>query len=303
MKQINEALTSTVEALTAPGKLHANLLRRHDERIALPSAVAVDEIIELSRGLVFPGFFSENEQDDMSFSFGTGLLVAKLHKLLLEQIRACNNIVGVSAAGNDRVDAKTVATEFVTSLPALRDELHNDLSAIFHGDPAALSVAEIIYSYPAIRAIINHRVAHRLYVAGVKILPRMISEHAHRETGIDIHPGATIGHSFMIDHGTGVVIGETAIIGDRCRIYQGVTLGARSFPTDESGSMVKQLPRHPIIGNDVVIYANSTILGRVTIGDRCIVGGNIWITESVPADTTVLQAHAENRLTCHRNKQ
>lgn len=181
-------------------------------------------------------------------------------------------------------------------LPELRKALYLDLEAIYRGDPAALSPAEVIYSYPAIRAIANHRIANLLHRLGVKVLPRMIAEHAHRETGIDIHPAATIGRSFTIDHGTGVVIGETAVIGNRCRIYQGVTLGARSFPTEPDGSLVKSIARHPIIGDDVVIYANATILGRVTIGNRCVIGGNIWIADSVPDDSIVLQARPENSI-------
>lgn len=292
----DEALRATTAALSEPEGALSPCIGRKDDRIAFPDSREVDSIIAYCRALIFPGLFSDRDPRSASFAFGIGLHVAKLHRLLSRQIRACVNIVSCSENPHPGVDPEGAATEFIAGLPELRHELFLDLEAIYRGDPAAHSPAEIIYSYPAIRAIANHRVAHLLHRIGVPILPRMISEDAHRETGIDIHPAATIGSSFMIDHGTGVVIGETAIIGDRCRIYQGVTLGAKSFPTGEDGTLVKSLPRHPIIGNDVVIYANSTILGRITIGDGCIIGGNIWVTESVPAGSIVLQAHPENSI-------
>lgn len=162
------------------------------------------------------------------------------------------------------------------------------------GDPAATSTHEVITCYPGVKATMSHRIAHELVTLGVPVLPRMISEQAHSDTGIDIHPGATIGKAFVIDHGTGVVVGATAIIGDRVKIYQGVTLGARSFVTDDSNNPVKGIPRHPIIGNDVVIYANSTILGRVSVGDGAVIGGNLWVTRDVAPGEKLIQARGEN---------
>jgi serine O-acetyltransferase len=167
--------------------------------------------------------------------------------------------------------------------------LIEDVQAAFQGDPAAQSPSETIFCYPGIYAITNHRIAHELYKLGVPVIPRIVSENAHTITGIDIHPGAKIGRSFFIDHGTGVVIGETAIIGNRVRIYQGVTLGAKSFPLDEKGNPVKGVDRHPIIEDDVVIYAGATILGRITVGARSVIGGNVWLTQSVPPDSSLSQ--------------
>lgn len=294
--EIDRILSKTVEALSDPDWAHSPTIGRYDDGIAFPDARSVDSIIEYCRALLFPGFFSESDPRSATFAFGTGLHVAKLHRLLTRQIAACDNIVVNDGERRNGPGPAAVAADFVAGLPELRSLLMADLEAIYRGDPAALSAAEIIYAYPAIRAVANHRVAHLLYKLGVPILPRMIAEHAHRETGIDIHPGATIGKSFMIDHGTGVVIGATAIIGDRCRIYQGVTLGAKSFSQADDGSLVKSQPRHPIIGDDVVIYANATILGRVKIGNRCVIGGNIWITEDIPAGSIVLQARSDNSI-------
>ena len=189
--------------------------------------------------------------------------------------------------------SEVIAIEFISGLPELRRVLHTDVMAIYKGDPAAMSTQEVIYCYPGIKAIINYRIAHELLKRGVPVIPRMITESAHSETGIDIHPGATIGEYFAIDHGTGVVIGETAIIGKNVKIYQGVTLGARSFPTDENDNPVKGIPRHPIIGDNVVIYSNATILGRITIGDNAVVGGNIWVTTDVAPGERLIQAKSK----------
>jgi serine O-acetyltransferase len=174
----------------------------------------------------------------------------------------------------------------------LRAILDTDIQAAYQGDPAARSADETLFCYPGVTAIIQHRIAHELHALAVPLIPRMISELAHSAPGIDIHPGAHIGPSFFIDHGTGVVIGETAAIGQRVRIYQGVTLGARGFPSDEGGHLVKGLPRHPIVEDDVVIYAGATILGRITIGKGATIGGNVWLTRSVPPGGVVTQARA-----------
>ena len=197
------------------------------------------------------------------------------------------------------VDARAahIISSFAQSLPALRELLDSDVEAAYLGDPAARSVDEVLICYPSMLAIIHHRLAHQLHELDAPLVARIISEIAHSRTGIDIHPGAKIGRSFFIDHGTGVVIGETAIVGDRVRLYQGVTLGARSFPADEKGRLEKAVPRHPIIEDDVVIYAGATILGRVIVGSRSVIGGNVWLTESVPADSSVRQAKAQYEVT------
>jgi serine O-acetyltransferase len=186
--------------------------------------------------------------------------------------------------------ASSIAATFIERLPQIRQLLADDVIATFVGDPASKSYGEVIFCYPAIRAISNYRIAHELLTLGVPLIPRIISELAHSETGIDIHPGAVIGRAFTIDHGTGVVIGETSIIGNHVKIYQGVTLGAKSFPLDEKGHPIKGIPRHPIIEDDVIIYSNSTILGRITIGKGAVIGGNIWIDTDIEPGAKVVQA-------------
>ncbi|MEA4965241.1 MAG: serine O-acetyltransferase EpsC [Oscillospiraceae bacterium] len=191
-------------------------------------------------------------------------------------------------------DCGKMAGELIRELPAIQRILETDVQAAYEGDPAAQSRDEIILAYPAFEAISAFRVAHKLYRMKVPILPRMMTEYAHSRTGIDIHPGATIGSSFFIDHGTGVVIGETTIIGDHVKLYQGVTLGAKSFGVDKDGALVKGNKRHPDIGSNVVIYAGATILGGETvIGDNCVIGGNVWLTHSVESGNTVLAAHEQ----------
>ena len=179
---------------------------------------------------------------------------------------------------------------FAAALPDIRRLLDSDVLAAYQGDPAARSVDEVLLCYPGILAMIHHRIAHTLYALGLPLLARIVAELAHSVTGIDIHPGAKIGPGFFIDHGTGVVIGETAEIGQRVRVYQAVTLGAKRFPTDAEGNLQKGLPRHPVVEDDVVIYAGATILGRVTLGKGATIGGNVWITESVPPGASVTQA-------------
>ena len=186
--------------------------------------------------------------------------------------------------------ATQVVREFAQSLPRLRQWLDADVLAAFHGDPAAHSVDEVVLSYPGVLALIHHRIAHVLYLLELPLLARMVAELAHGQTGIDIHPGARIGAGCFIDHGTGVVVGETAVIGRNVRIYQAVTLGAKRFPRDAQGHLQKGWPRHPIVQDDVVIYAGATILGRVTIGRGAVIGGNVWVTEDVPPLAHVTQA-------------
>lgn len=202
-----------------------------------------------------------------------------------------------ASAGEIDARAGAIIGQFAEALPALRKLLDMDVEAAFRGDPAARSVDEVLICYPSLFAIIHHRLAHRLHLLGAPLVARIISEVAHGKTGIDIHPGAAIGESFFIDHGTGVVIGETAVVGARVRIYQGVTLGARSFPAGEDGSLLKDIRRHPIVEDDVVIYAGATVLGRIIIGRGSEIGGNVWLTHSVPAGSRVAQASAQNSVT------
>ena len=197
-----------------------------------------------------------------------------------------------SVAGADTLDTAALTQQLLSRMDAVRELLETDIIAAYEGDPAATCREEIISAYPAFEALSTFRIAHELYALGVPMLPRMMTEQAHSRTGIDIHPGATVGRYFFIDHGTGVVIGETTVIGDRVKLYHGVTLGAKSFEVNPDGTLVKGCKRHPNIGSRVVIYAGATILGGDTvIGDDCVIGGNVWLTHSVPAGTVVTAAH------------
>jgi serine O-acetyltransferase len=260
-------------------------------KVELPSRDSCLDIMKQLRSVLFPGYFQPSEFSEEGILFHVGAILDRVAINLKEQIRRgfCFNCSGEGDLGqcSDRADQITRA--FLERIPDVMLLLAEDVQAAYDGDPAAKSPGETIFCYPGIFAVTNHRIAHELYKLGVPIIPRIISENAHSVTGIDIHPGAAIGRSFFIDHGTGVVIGETAIIGNRVRIYQGVTLGAKSFPLDEKGIPVKGIARHPIIEDDVVIYAGATILGRITVGARSVIGGNVWLTESVPPDSSVSQ--------------
>lgn len=267
----------------------------------LPQQSAIEEIITLSRSLLFPGFFGSRDVNSFNLEYVIGTQCERLKTLLEDQVLA-GLILGARHADKDydlsELERKACAItgEFISALPSIRKTLQTDVDAMYVGDPAAISYDEVIYCYPAIKAIINHRIAHQLHISGVPIIPRMISESAHSETGIDIHPGATIGTHFAIDHGTGVVIGATAIIGNNVKLYQGVTLGARSFDLDENNNPIKGIPRHPIIGDNVVVYSNASILGRVTIGSGAVIGGNLWVTFDVAEGEKLVQAKADNIL-------
>ncbi|MGM9833873.1 MAG: serine O-acetyltransferase [Candidatus Limisoma sp.] len=266
----------------------------------LPSQQAVKSIIDLTRMILFPGFFGSEGVNSYNLEYVIGIRCEELNNILTNQITAA---LALQKGCGEEIDlprlekqAADMSVRLISQLPEMRRVLHTDVSAIYRGDPAAASHEEVIYCYPSIRAITNHRIAHALHVMGVPVLPRMISEMAHSETGIDIHPGATIGEYFAIDHGTGVVIGATAIIGKNVKIYQGVTLGAKSFDCDPEGNPIKGIARHPIIGDDVVIYSNASILGRITIGNGAVIGGNIWVTDDVAPGEKLTQAKANNIL-------
>ena len=287
-KNITQVLPATVKALTQSDFGDVLAECQHDGE-PMPSGRVLADVVELVRSIVFPGFFGEAYKEDSTLEYRTGLNVAKVYDLLCDQIHAGLCFANVDSKCERRKMAKAMAVEFVESLPELRRSLLMDVVAMYDGDPAAKSYGEIISCYPAIKAIGNYRMAHRLIEIGVPLIPRIISELAHSETGIDIHPGAQIGSYFAIDHGTGVVIGETCIIGNHVKLYQGVTLGAKSFPVDENGNPIKGIPRHPILEDNVIVYGNSTILGRVTIGRDAIIGANIWLMEDVAPDTKVVQ--------------
>ena len=218
-----------------------------------------------------------------------------LHKQVQRELQFASQQTEQDGAGRDRW-ALEITRDFAAALPRVHAALESDIQAAYQGDPAAKSIQEIRLCYPGVTAMTHHRLAHELYLLGAPLLARIIAELAHSATGIDIHPGAEIGDSFFIDHGTGVVIGETAIIGRRVRIYQAVTLGAKSFPVGQNGELVKGIPRHPIVEDDVVIYAGATILGRITIGRGSTIGGNVWLTRSVPPGTNVTQVQARSEV-------
>ena len=246
-----------------------------------PSVTALREIMTLLRKVIFPGFFgTEQEAQTDSIQYYTGVYLEQAYDLLQEQIY--NGLCfEVERCCDSKDRASEIAIAFINKVPHIKYLLSTDVKAILDGDPAAKSPSEIIFCYPAIHAILYQRVAHELLKLGVPVIPRIITEMAHSDTGIDIHPGAQIGEYFSIDHGTGVVIGQTAIIGNHVRLYQGVTLGAKSFTLDEEG-LPLDVPRHPIIEDYVTIYSNASILGRITIGHGSVIGGNIWLTHSVP---------------------
>ena len=286
-----QTLTGAVEQLSEASS-YTGLCHHHRQGQPLPSAEQLEAIVNLSRAILFPGYFGKSTVNAQTMTYHIGVNVENLYNLLTEQIQA-GLAFNLSVEGNNTEslseEARQLAVRFISRLPEIRRTLATDVEAAYNGDPAATNYGEVICCYPAIRAISNYRIAHELLVLGVPLIPRIITEMAHCETGIDIHPGATIGHHFTIDHGTGVVIGETCIIGNNVKLYQGVTLGAKSFPLDENGNPIKGIPRHPILEDDVIVYSNATILGRITIGQGATIGGNIWVTENVPAGERIVQ--------------
>lgn len=284
----NATINSVVDKLSQP-QSYEGLYHHNPEGQALPSEQAVREFIALVRSTIFPGYYSSSSLHDSTITYHLGVAVERMHRVLAKQIlyslcfaeqEICK---GESCNSEQEYKALNIAGAFISYLPELRCMLALDVEAAYQGDPAAESIGEIICCYPSLKAITYHRIAHKLYELQVPLLPRIISEIAHSETGIDIHPAARIGESFFIDHGTGVVIGATCIIGSRVKLYQGVTLGAKSFPKADDGSLIKGIERHPIIGDNVIVYSNTTLLGRINIGESARIGANMWITEDVPA--------------------
>ena len=285
-------LAQTVTELSEDSSLKG-LFHEHQDGDPLPSGKVLHEIIELCRAILFPGFYGKSTVNHHTITYHIGVNIERLYNLLTEQIHAglCFDAkeTGDCACDTKREKAIDLAGQFISRLPALREVLATDVEAAYNGDPAAESYGEIISCYPIIKALSNYRIAHELLLLGVPLIPRIITEMAHSETGIDIHPAARIGHHFTIDHGTGVVIGATCIIGNHVKLYQGVTLGAKSFPLDDDGHPIKGIPRHPILEDDVIVYSNATILGRITVGRGATVGGNILVTEDVPAGARLVQ--------------
>ena len=293
-RQIKQ-IEKTIQALSDPNLYRMVYMPGHGK--PLPSIRQLGDIIENIRAILFPGFFGENRLQSHTLQYHIGKRIDELYEKLSEQIRR-----GICFGCPHRSDeqcrkckdrAPILAGDFIEKLPVLRKILEDDIQATYNGDPAAESTEEIIFSYPGIHAITHYRIAHALLKLNVPLLPRIITEMAHSQTGIDIHPHATIDKSFVIDHGTGVVIGATSHIGKNVKLYQGVTLGAKSFPLDENGNPIKGIARHPIVEDDVVVYAETTVLGRVTVGKGSIIGGNVWLTRSVPPRSRIMQQKAQ----------
>lgn len=295
-KSIEHKMSRSVEQLSDP-KSYSLVCHEHRIGEPLPSIEQLRKIVGLIREILFPGYFGNTSLRTNTIKHYVGVNIDELFELLSEQILAglcftCLDPEEVDMQERQKF-AQGLASDFISFLPEIRRLLITDVEAAYLGDPAANSRSEVIYCYPTIRAIINHRVGHQLLKLGVPLIPRIISEMGHSETGIDIHPGAQIGESFTIDHGTGVVIGSTCIIGNNVKLYQGVTLGAKSFPLDDEGNPIKGIPRHPIVEDNVIIYAQATILGRIRIGESSVIGGNVWVTNSLPPKSKVIQYKAK----------
>jgi serine O-acetyltransferase len=297
----------------AIGALAADLAKAiSEDRLAniwegcqLPGREAVARSLDLILAVLFPGVFGnqvirEEELEDFLRESLASVRASLAHHIAIA-LNYRDSLARAIIPDDPRCDANAARADEVThgllkALPAIRQVLGQDLQAAYDGDPAAGSVVEVLMSYPFVQAISTHRVAHELYRAGVPVIPRMMSEVAHSRTGSDIHPGAVIGPGFFIDHGTGVVIGETTVIGKGVKLYQGVTLGALSFPKDKDGNPIKGVKRHPNIEDNVTIYAGATVLGgETTIGRGSVIGGNCWITSSVPPDTVVMSERAQRK--------
>lgn len=291
----SKIISKTVEELACE-RSYRFLFHKHRDGGPLPSMEELRRITDLCRAIVFPGYFGNSTMNADLLRYHLGMLTERLFELLRQQVHAglcfrddMADAVPALSRGEQRGLAGEISAKFIEWLPELREVLTTDIRAMYDGDPAASSFGEVISCYPSIRAVGNYRIAHKLLLLGVPLIPRIITEIAHSETGIDIHPGACIGDYFTIDHGTGVVIGETCVIGSHVKLYQGVTLGAKNFPLDADGNPIKGIQRHPIIEDDVIIYANATILGRITVGRGAVIGGNLWVTKDVAPGTILTQ--------------
>ena len=287
-------LAAVVEELCSQSRRENGYCLRGPGGEALPSRDAVISIVEKLRSVLFPGYFGISELSAQSVRFHVGSTLDQVLRALQVQVLRglCFVCAGKKPGRCPECESRSldIAYKFLESLPRVQHLLFTSAMAAYLGDPAATSPDEAVFCYPGLLAITNYRIAHELHGLDVPLIPRMITEHAHSLTGIDIHPGASIGESFFIDHGTGVVVGETCEIGKNVRIYQGVTLGAKSFPLDEHGNPIKGIPRHPIVEDNVIIYSGATLLGRIRIGRDSVIGGNVWLTHSVPPGSQISQA-------------
>jgi len=287
----NTDLNNIVSELIKP-ESYEQVYHKTNRHMAMPSLQELEKIVVLLKSILFPGYFDTSEITPETMIYFLGANIDKVASLLIDQIKKgfcfCCEDGQESACARCEEIALENTHIFLKKLPKLRQMLAQDVEAAYVGDPATNNRGEIIFCYPSIRALTHHRIAHELFIQDVPLIPRIISEMAHSKTGIDIHPGATISEGLFIDHGTGTVIGDTCIIGKNVRIYQGITLGAKSFPLDSDGNPIKGIPRHPIVEDDVIIYSGTTILGRITIGQGAVIGGNMWVTDDVPRGSKIL---------------
>ena len=287
-KDINEILQRNVAIMAAHTRKEDSMMPATGA--PLPSVEEVKRIIQIVKSIIFTDYFHKRQADERMRSYIIGVNMEELYELLRRQI-ACGLQFYTECGCNVEEQAEGLALRFIDELPEIKRMLYTDVEAMFDNDPAAQTYGEVIFSYPVVNAMTHYRTAHALHQMEIPIIPRIITEQAHSKTGIDIHPGASIGEYFAIDHGTGVVIGETCIIGNHVTLYQGVTLGAKSFKYDANGNMLN-VPRHPIIEDYVTIYSNASILGRITIGHHSVIGGNIWVVNNVPPYSRIQQSKA-----------
>ena len=303
-KRVNDILLKNVSLLSKLTKQEVSMMPQTEA--PLPSVEQVERIVELVKNIIFPDYTGKRRSDEAIRSFNIGEHMVELQRRLTKQIAhglqfsdhwsecgaaICKDCDCIQTKESVYKEAERLSLEFIDTLPEIKRLLYTDVQAMFDNDPAAPNYGEVIFCYPIVNTMIHYRIAHRLHQLNVPVIPRIITEQAHSQTGIDIHPGAQIGEYFAIDHGTGVVIGETCIIGSHVTLYQGVTLGAKSFKYDENGNMLN-VPRHPIIEDYVTVYSNASILGRITIGHHSVIGGNIWVTNDVAPYSRIQQSKA-----------
>ena len=288
-KQIDEVLLRNTNLLSKRTKEEELMIPAGSA--PLPSVEEVRQIVSVIKNIIFTDYFHKRQNDDQIRSFHIGVSMEELYQLLRRQIARGLQFCEDCSEASVIDAAEEAALRFIDQLPEVKRLLLTDVEAMFQNDPAATNHGEVIYCYPVVNAMTHYRIAHVLHQMRIPVIPRIITEQAHSKTGIDIHPGATIGEYFAIDHGTGVVIGETSIIGSHVTLYQGVTLGAKNFKYDANGNMLN-IPRHPIIEDYVTIYSNASILGRITIGHHSVIGGNIWVTQDLPPHSRLQQSKA-----------
>lgn len=292
-KTKNDAVRRNVELLSKQSEKEVSMMPQVEA--PLPSVEVVKQIVTLVKNIIFPDYFQKRQPDETIRSYYIGVHMDELLTLLTKQIahglQFCEECEQNRTKAQVYDEAEKLATQFLDELPEIKRLLYTDVQAMFDNDPAAPNYGEVIFCYPSMNTMTHYRMAHKLHEMKVPVIPRIITELAHSKTGIDIHPGAQIGEYFAIDHGTGVVIGETSIIGNHVTLYQGVTLGSKNFKHDEQGNILN-VPRHPIIEDYVTVYSNASILGRITIGHHSIIGGNIWVTHNVAPNSRIQQSKA-----------